>query len=463
MGEVVKHEKSRDVAAIEMGANGALMPKNFEGLWRLSTIMAASGAMPKDCQTVESVFVRVQYGLELGLSPMQAVQSIASINGRPSIWGDAVIGLVEASGKLEKMEEYFENEAPNFPDNMAAVCYAKKVTGREVTQKFSVADAKRAGLWGKQGPWANFTRRMLQMRARGFCLRDLFPEVLKGLYTSEEAMDMVQVNGTYQAAAQPLPTGDNSELYKPKKVESEQKTESPAPAASQKTAAQQFDELASAKTDDPFSGQLPDYLDYCAEKTGKTVNQVIAAAIDNFDKFWKFFELWTEAKEAKDAEAKNPTEQKNNGTEEDPQARWDNHFRQKWVNLRKPGFADFVYKNRPDFLQSSEALKAEALAKWQGFYPENPAPKCLLPSQDGTTPPVEQKQENAEQPGETDNLADNPEYKDYLQSSEIDPGLMCNARRKVFGTDREPTDLNEIRNVIRVFNELVDLKNGPKF
>jgi hypothetical protein len=58
-----------------------------------------------------------------------------------------------------------------------------------VVAKFSVEDAKRAGLWGKQGPWSAYPKRMMQMRARGFALRDAFPDVLKGLITAEEAQD----------------------------------------------------------------------------------------------------------------------------------------------------------------------------------------------------------------------------------------------------------------------------------
>jgi hypothetical protein len=51
-------------------------------------------------------------------------------------------------------------------------------------------DAKRAGLAGKQGPWQQYPKRMLQMRARAFALRDVFPDVLRGVYVAEEAADM---------------------------------------------------------------------------------------------------------------------------------------------------------------------------------------------------------------------------------------------------------------------------------
>jgi hypothetical protein len=70
-----------------------------------------------------------------------------------------------------------------------AVCVAKRKGRTPVTAKFSVEDAKRAGLWAKQGPWSAYPKRMLQMRARGFALRDAFPDVLKGMITAEEAID----------------------------------------------------------------------------------------------------------------------------------------------------------------------------------------------------------------------------------------------------------------------------------
>lgn len=70
-----------------------------------------------------------------------------------------------------------------------AVCIAKRHGSSPVTARFSVMDAKRAGLWTKAGPWQTYPRRMLQMRARSFALRDAFPDVLKGLISVEEALD----------------------------------------------------------------------------------------------------------------------------------------------------------------------------------------------------------------------------------------------------------------------------------
>jgi hypothetical protein len=65
-------------------------------------------------------------------------------------------------------------------------------------------DAKAAGLMGKQGPWTNYPKRMRQMRARGFAVRDVFPDVLKGIPVAEELMDYEEkeINPANQAAPQ---------------------------------------------------------------------------------------------------------------------------------------------------------------------------------------------------------------------------------------------------------------------
>jgi hypothetical protein len=131
------------------------------------------------------VLVAVQWGAELGLAPLQALQNIACINGKPSVYGDAALALVRGSMVCDDVEEYIEGEG----EQMVATCIAKRRNCKPVVAKFSVFDAKAAGLWKKSGPWTQYPRRMLQMRARGFALRDAFPDVLKGLITAEEAQD----------------------------------------------------------------------------------------------------------------------------------------------------------------------------------------------------------------------------------------------------------------------------------
>ena len=177
--------------------NRGFAPATLTEAIQFSDMLASSSMVPKAYQgKPQDILVCVQWGYEMGLAPMQALQNIAVINGKPSVYGDAMMALVQASAVCEDVEEYFENEGT---PNPVAVCIAKRKNRKPVVAKFSVEDAKRAGLWAKQGPWSAYPKRMMQMRARGFALRDAFPDVLKGLISAEEAAD-------YPDEAKPRPT-----------------------------------------------------------------------------------------------------------------------------------------------------------------------------------------------------------------------------------------------------------------
>ena len=159
----------------------------FDDALRFAQMVSKSEFAPKDFRgKPESCLLAIQHGSEIGLSPMQSLQSIAVINGRPSIWGDAALAVVIGSPVCESVTERVEGDG----DNMVAICEAqRRGYERPTVVRFSVADARKAGLWGKAGPWQQYPRRMLQLRARGFALRDAYPDVLRGLVTAEEAQD----------------------------------------------------------------------------------------------------------------------------------------------------------------------------------------------------------------------------------------------------------------------------------
>ena len=193
--------------------NGFL-PATFGEAKEFATELANSNLVPKQYMGKPlDILVAIQWGTELGLAPMQSLQNIAVINGKPSVYGDALMALVQSNPACEGIEEFFEGEGTQNP---VAVCIAHRRGRKPVTARFSVEDAKRAGLWNKQGPWTQYPKRMLQMRARGFALRDSFPDALKGLITVEEAQD-------YPDAAQPqvkdIPKNPLDAIAPPKPIE----------------------------------------------------------------------------------------------------------------------------------------------------------------------------------------------------------------------------------------------------
>lgn len=160
----------------------SLAPSNLQEALEFAATISKSGLIPKDYQgNPGNCIIAMQWGAEIGLQPLQAMQSIAVINGRPSIWGDAMLALVRGSGLLEYIREE--------PTDTGCTCTLKRRGEQEVVREFTVEDAKKAGLYGKQGPWQQHPKRMMQMRARAFALRDVFTDVLRGVHIAEEARD----------------------------------------------------------------------------------------------------------------------------------------------------------------------------------------------------------------------------------------------------------------------------------
>lgn len=167
-------------------------PTNLQEAMHYAKLISTSTFIPTQFRDKPAdILVAVQWGAELGLPPLQALQNIAVINGRPTLWGDAALAVAQQHPAYEWISEKIEEDDKG---NMTAVCILKRKGHEAHRAEFSLEMAKRAGLLGKQGPWTQYPKRMLQMRARGFALRDVFADALRGLITREEAMDFKVVD-----------------------------------------------------------------------------------------------------------------------------------------------------------------------------------------------------------------------------------------------------------------------------
>lgn len=175
------------------GQIAAIVPRDFESAYRMAQVIVAAKMAPASLDTPEKACVAIMHGLEVGLTPMAALQSIAVINGMPTIWGDGMLALVRASGLLEEIVEDVEVDDKGEPT--IAVCKVKRRGEAQwAISSFTRVEAQRAGLWNKRGPWEGYKARMLKMRARSWALRDKFADVLRGLHMAEEAMDIGSVS-----------------------------------------------------------------------------------------------------------------------------------------------------------------------------------------------------------------------------------------------------------------------------
>ena len=175
---------------IQNAQRGELLPapKSTAEAMELAKTLASSQLIPKAFQQRPGdVFVAMMWSHSLGIPIVQGLQGIAVINGKPSLYGDALLAVCMGSGQMADIEETVTGNA----DNLTATC---KVTRRgkptPVVSTFSIADARAAGLLGKPGPWKQYTSRVLKMRARAFALRDAFPDVLSGIASAEEMQDV---------------------------------------------------------------------------------------------------------------------------------------------------------------------------------------------------------------------------------------------------------------------------------
>lgn len=166
-----------------------ILPQTFAEMMKYAEFVAKSALVPKDYQgKPHDCLIAMQWATELGLHPLQGLQNIAVINGRPSLWGDMLPALVKNHPSYEWMKESIVKTDDGAL--VKAVCIGKRKGHPEPeTREFSVQDAQKANLWGKAGPWTLYPQRMLQMRARAWLCRDLWSDALRGLQVAEEMQD----------------------------------------------------------------------------------------------------------------------------------------------------------------------------------------------------------------------------------------------------------------------------------
>lgn len=158
----------------------------FSAIRNHAETLVKSQLLPASVNTPEKAIAIITYGLELGIGAWTALTGINVIQGKPTISPALMLGLINRSGYLEDMQIEANDEH-------ATVTMKRK--GRTAhTEVFTLADANKMQLTGKDN-YKKQPRVMLKWRAVSACARVVFPDVLNGLYTSEEiAPDSVTVD-----------------------------------------------------------------------------------------------------------------------------------------------------------------------------------------------------------------------------------------------------------------------------
>ena len=406
--------------AVQSARSFGMTPSSIDGAIRLAKIMSASGLMPKAISTPEAVFVAMQMGAEIGLSPMASVQNIAVINGRPGIYGDAALAVVRASGFLEQFLEWSEGERKT--PGWTFYCQIKRKGYPESIGKYTWAEACEAGLdrADPASPWKKWTNRMMQFKARNFAMRDQFADILKGIRTVEENSDAINLesigeSGQYQITSQ-------SQQAEPGELERNE-----------------FDMAA--------EGDYPDEADRIASflvfltKDGKVpIDEMKRRALTNWSGFTAAYESWKSKQQSPEAEgeperAPEPAREEAAKTE-DPKAErpagpptdeqvWAD-FRSRFINLRSSGYATFVHQNLDLFKNSPKEIHNEAIKKWVSLYAGQPWP-LNEPKPTPKDPAVQAHSSSPQVP----QLSYSQQYKDLMTYKEEFPAEYSQSRQEL--------------------------------
>jgi hypothetical protein len=350
--EVTKQEKP---GPIDIQFKDGILPGGYKETMQLAALLHKSGLAPKSLDTLEKTAVAAMMCLELGRPIMTGIQDMAVINGKCSIYGDAALALVRASGLLEEFEEW--NDGIPYTPEWTFYCKMKRKGFPANTGEWSWADADKAGCAnpktrdGKQdiySPWSRYPHRMMQFKARNFIMRDLFGDVLKGVKTQEEAYEAMDLepdgNGAWsvEPPAKPAPKEKAS-------------IEKPAPSAPS------FDDIIMKP-----SGLQPDvvneFLSLTADGNSMPVETVKAEAVKDPSGFMEALNRWVEKQKADPEKVEDPP----------PKTKIDNvdTVRAEFVNLKSSGFSTWFHKNKTRILEFDKEIQDEIKAKWGRVYPD---------------------------------------------------------------------------------------------
>jgi len=170
--------------------------RNIEEVAKTVDFFSKASMLPKHFKGEDgraNFAIALMYAQDVGLSVMQAIKDIAVINGKPALFGDSMLAVAQRSSNFEYIKEEF---IKNGDQITGAICTVKRRGSPEHVRSFTISDAQTACLWNRSVPWKQYPKRMLQMRARSFALRDQFAAELSGCVSREEEEDREFIEST---------------------------------------------------------------------------------------------------------------------------------------------------------------------------------------------------------------------------------------------------------------------------
>ncbi len=161
----------------------AIIPRTIDEVARLAKMAAASGLAKTT--SPEAAGMLICAGLEIGLTPMQALLGMHMIEGRPTLAADTIVALIV---RRTDVCEYWRS-IESTPERHTIETKRRGEEFQPVRRTWTLDDAKRASLTGKT-IWQRYPSDMLRHRCATALAREVFPDVIAGMsYTREEISD----------------------------------------------------------------------------------------------------------------------------------------------------------------------------------------------------------------------------------------------------------------------------------
>lgn len=222
-----KEDKAIDAELVEEKQDKLQAVPNAQNLWQLAEGLQKSG-MFQNVKNAYGAMAIIEYGRELGIQPVMALQSMSVINGRICIESKALLAQAMRSGVKVGIKEKTKEKS---------VIEFHRPGQEPFTETFTIEDAKKLGFLGKKN-WQQYPEEMCFWRCVAKGLRAYAPDILLGLYTVEEMND---------AAGQAFGQSEKVSLKK----DEYDKEEKPEPKPKKKTTAKKTTKKTTKKQDKP--------------------------------------------------------------------------------------------------------------------------------------------------------------------------------------------------------------------
>ena len=162
----------------------ALEPRNIQQAHWLAGVLY-NGRLFGDYPNVEAVLGTILTGRVYGLDAVTSLRSFHQIKGKQTMGATLLVGLVKRRTDICK---YFS--LVDSTDERATWETHRVGEPQPTRMAYTIAEAKQAGLVGKGGNWVDRPKTMLRHRAATELARAVYPDVIAGLYSVDEAEDI---------------------------------------------------------------------------------------------------------------------------------------------------------------------------------------------------------------------------------------------------------------------------------